>query len=204
MFPTTENLDTELAAINSVLGAIGQSPVTEINYDNPEVSFIANIIQEVTQDLLNEGWVFNTERNYPMKPDADGRIKFPENILRLDYSDNYYYREMDLVRRDGYLYDKISHTYEFDKPLNCDVVWAWAYKDIPPAFQRYIVIASSVRAAAQLVGSSELVSLLTQQQIQSRATIMEYECNQGDYNMFGLPDGSSYRSYQPFTALRRL
>jgi len=204
MFPTTENLDTELSAVNSVLAAIGQAPVTEINYDNPEVSLIANLIQECLQDLLNEGWSFNTERNFPMKPNADGRIPYPNNILRLDYTDNYYWREKDVVRRNGYVYDKIAHTDVFDKGFNADVVWAWAYKDIPPAFQRYVVISASIRAASQLVGSTELVSLLSQEKQVARATIMENECNQGDYTMFGLPDGSSYLSYQPFQALRRL
>ena len=37
--PTIYNTDTELSAVNSVLGALGQSPVQTLNYENPEVSF---------------------------------------------------------------------------------------------------------------------------------------------------------------------
>ena len=44
---TTTDTDTELSAVNSILGAIGQSPITTLNYENPEVSFIYNILTEV-------------------------------------------------------------------------------------------------------------------------------------------------------------
>ena len=61
MATTTIDLDTELSAVNSILGAIGQSPVTSLNFENPEVSFIYNILNEVNKDVQNEGWHFNTE-----------------------------------------------------------------------------------------------------------------------------------------------
>ena len=41
--PTTVDTDTELSAVNSILGAIGQSPVTTLNYENPEIGFIYDI-----------------------------------------------------------------------------------------------------------------------------------------------------------------
>ena len=49
--PTTVDLDTELSAVNSILGAIGQSPVTTLNYENPEVGFIYDILTEVNKDV---------------------------------------------------------------------------------------------------------------------------------------------------------
>ena len=74
MATTTIDLDTELSAVNSILGAIGQSPVTslgspesgegdKINYTNPEIAFIYNILTEVNKDVQNEGWHFNTENH---------------------------------------------------------------------------------------------------------------------------------------------
>ena len=41
--PSILNYDTDLSAINQVLAAIGQSPITTINYDNPEHALIANL-----------------------------------------------------------------------------------------------------------------------------------------------------------------
>ena len=63
MATSTTDTDTNLSAVNSILGSIGQSPITTLNYQNPEVSFIFNILTEVNKDVQNEGWHFNTEYN---------------------------------------------------------------------------------------------------------------------------------------------
>jgi hypothetical protein len=84
-----------------------------------------------------------------------------------------------------------------------DVTELFAFEKIPSIFQRYIIYRSAVRAATQLVSNPQLVQLLQTQEAQARATCMEYECDQGDHSYFGWPHESSYRSYQPYDALRR-
>ena len=54
-------LDSDLSAVNSILGAIGQAPVTTLNYENPEVGLIMNLLEETNIDVQSEGWYFNTE-----------------------------------------------------------------------------------------------------------------------------------------------
>ena len=58
-------------------------------------------------------------------------------------------------------------------------------------------------AATQLVANPQLVQLLATQEQLSRATLMEYECNQGNHTMFGLPEDSVRVGYQPWRALAR-
>ena len=89
---TTFDTETELSSVNSILGAIGQSPVTTLDYTNPEISFVYQLLSESNRDVQNEGWHFNTEYHYPLVPDSDDEIKFPDNILRLDYHENDVYR----------------------------------------------------------------------------------------------------------------
>ena len=134
---------------------------------------------EVNADVQNEGWVFNRENNYPLTPDADGCIYVPENVLRMDVSENDVYRTSDLVKRGGKLYDKMNHTFEFDplKAIYFDVVWKWDYEELPSVFKRYITLRASGRAATQLVTNPNLVQLLGTQESQARAACMEYECN---------------------------
>jgi len=56
----------------------------------------------------------------------------------------------------------------------------------------------------KMVGDSQLNKLLAEQEGITRASAIEYECNQGDYSMFGFKDGENYyQSYQPFHALNR-
>ena len=205
--------ETELSSVNSILGAIGQSPVTRVyndnngtlDYINPELAVIHNILMEVNKDVQNEGWIWNTEFNYPLKPDVDGIIIIPPNVLRMDVSEGQVYRNTDVVRQDGKLYDRLHHTYKFDvdKSINFDVTWLRSYEDLPSAFQRYIVLRASGRAATQLVANPQLVQLLGSQEVQARAACMEYECNQGDHTFFGTPPGTAYRAYQPYRVLAR-
>ena len=55
-------LDSDLSAVNSILGAIGQAPVTTPNYENPELGLIMNLLEETNVDVQTEGWYFNTEK----------------------------------------------------------------------------------------------------------------------------------------------
>ena len=203
MATSTNASDTELSAVNSILGAIGQSPITTLNFTNPEISFIYNILSEVTKDLLNEGWHFNTEEHIKVSPDVNGNITIPNNYLRYDLNDGQADRQMDLVKRDGKLYDKVNHTDVFDHDMELDVVYHVAFEDVPSVYQRYIIARASTKAATQLVTNPQLVKLLQQQEALARASLMEYECNQGDHSFFGWPKNSVYRAYQPYKSLIR-
>ena len=203
MATSTNASDTELSAVNSILGAIGQSPITTLNFTNPEISFIYNILSEVTKDLLNEGWHFNTEEHIKVSPDVNGNITIPNNYLRYDLNDGQADRQMDLVKRDGKLYDKVNHTDVFDHDMELDVVYHVAFEDVPSVYQRYIIARASTKAATQLVTNPQLVKLLQQQEALARASLMEYECNQGDHSFFGWPKNSVYRAYQPYRSLIR-
>ena len=195
--------DTELSAVNSILGSIGQSPVTEIDTANPEIAFIQNILNEVTKDVLNEGWHFNTEDHVKVQPNSAGKIPVPQNYLRYDYSEGQFDKHVDLVRRDGFLYDLVDHTDVFDHDMELDIVYLYNFTDIPSVFQRYIISRASTRAATQLVSNKELVALLQVQEGTNRAALLEYECNQGDHSFFGFPHNSGYKSYQPYNSLHR-
>jgi hypothetical protein len=202
---TTIDLDTELSSVNSILAAIGQSPVTTLDFTNPEISYVYRLLMEANRDVQNEGWVFNREDHFPLTPQSDGHIYLPENILRMDVYENEVYRTTDLVKRGNRLYDKLNHTFDFDpqKAIYFNIVWLWDFEDLPSVFKRYITYRASVRAATQMVTNKELATMLAQQEAYSRAACVEYECNQGDHTFFGTPDGTSYRSYQPYRTLAR-
>ena len=184
----TLKTDTELSAVNSILGVIGQAPVTSINATNPQTAFIKNILDDCILEVLSE------------------------DMLRVDIHDDDVYRSDDIVRRNGKLYDKVDHTYTFTDTIEADITWFFPfYPDptsglttvdyIPPVFKRYITHKASTRAAMQMVSNPQLVQLQQQQEAMSRATCLEYECNQGDPSFFGTPHNNSYRSYKPYHAL---
>ena len=205
MATTTIDIDTELSAVNNILGAIGQSPLTTLNFDNPEVSFIYNLLRDANVDTQAEGWHFNTEKHIKYSPDTNGKIAIGNDILSMDAHDNHIRREYNLVRRNGFLYDKQDHTDDFSTidSIDLDVVRLYNFEDLPIVFRRFITYRASAAAATQLVANPNLVRLLTNQASLARAALQEYECNQGDHNMFGFPDDTAYQTYQPWRNLRR-
>ena len=208
MASTTIDTETELSAVNAILGAIGQAPVTSIDTsNNPEVGFLYNILRDCNVDVQNEGWHFNTERHVKYTPDSsNNKIAIGNDILKMDVTDGWTKRNYDVVKRNGFLYDKLDHTddwSELSDGIDLDIVRLLSFEDLPSPFKRYIITKASVRAATQLVGNPQLVQMLQSQEALAKATVMEYECNQGNHTMFGLPDDSTYNSYQPWRSLGR-
>ena len=206
MATTTIDIDTELSAVNNILGAIGQAPLTTLNFDNPEVAFIFNLLRDANVDTQAEGWHFNTERHVKFTPDSvTGKIAIGNDILSMDVHDNHIRREYNLVRRNGVLYDKQDHTDDFSTvdSIDLDVVRLYNFEDLPIVFRRFITYRAATAAATQLVANPNLVRLLGQQAALARAALQEYECNQGDHSMFGFPDDTAYQTYQPWKNLRR-
>ena len=208
--PTTVDLDTELSAVNTILGSIGQSPISTLDYDNPEVAFVYNLLKESNQDVQNEGWTFNRENHIKYTTDSDDKIIIDSDVVRMDMADEWD-RTRDFVRRKDTtdnkwkVYDRVNHTFEFpdDDYFHFNVVRLLKFEDIPTVFQRYIIYKAAGRAAVQLVGNPQLQEMLGTFEMQARASCVEYECNQGDHSFFGWPDDSAYQSYKPYRALRR-
>ena len=200
---TTITLDTELSAVNSILASIGQAPVASLDFTNPEISIIHEILREVNIDVQSEGWSFNTESKVKYIPDTNGHFLVPANVIRYDVTDGQSNRTTDVVTRNGRLYDKVDHTDVFTEDLYLDVVTLYEFNDLPSVFKRYIIHRAAGRAATQLIVNPEVTQLLAVQESQARASCMDYECDQGDHSFMGWEDGSTYHAYQPNNALRR-
>tara|TARA_R100000008_G_C3529419_1_gene138422 strand:- start:201 stop:848 length:648 start_codon:yes stop_codon:yes gene_type:complete len=213
-FPTT-NATRELPAINQILASVGQAPVTTLDQTNPDVAIAYDTLLQVSREVQAEGWTFNTELNYEDKTDGNKEYIIRNNMLQVDLSasDNSYSTK-NLVRRtpdgslDSKLYDKYNHTYKLTDDANSeiilDIIWLYDWVDLPIPIQDYIVSRAAAIVSSRIVGDSQQYQLLAVKEQQTRATAMEYECNQGDYTFFGHPvDKNKYKSYQPYHALSR-
>ena len=203
--PATYAASTELDAVNQILSSVGQAPVTTLNLQNPEVAIVLTTLREVNRQVQAEGWNFNVERGYTFTPDSVTKhITYPNNVLQLDTNTYEHRDDFQPIRRDGKLYDKYKHTYEWDKAVEADVTWLFNFEDVPPAIQLYIPARAARMAANKMVGDTGLFQLLQEQEVQTKAVAIEYDCNQADYSIFGWHDGENYyNNYQPYNALIR-
>jgi len=199
--PTT-SAQTELQAVNEILASVGQAPVTSLDQANPDVAIAYDTLQQVSREVQAEGWTFNKEYDYPFTPDANNEILIPNNVIQLDLTQDY--RDKDTVRRNGKLYDRTNHTYEWDDEVKCDVIWYFDWLDLPIPIKDYIVSRTATIVSSRIVGDSTQYQMLQQKEAYTRAMAMEYECSQGDYTFFGHPRGANYyNSYEPYKALYR-
>lgn len=197
---------TQLSAVNEILGSIGQAPVTVLDQTNPEVAFAFNTLMDISREVQAEGWSFNREYDYPVTPNTSGFILIPDNVLQMDLTRSAFNTAYDTIIRDGKLYDKLNHTFIWDQTVTykVDVLWMFDFDDLPQPFRDYITAKAATRAAIRLVGDVNLAQALTTQEAWRRSVCLEYECNQGDYTMFGFSKGNDYyNSYEPFRALVR-
>ena len=203
-FPTYA-VSTELDAVNQILSSVGQAPVTALDLQNPEVAIVVNTLREVSRQVQLEGWTFNTERGYKLERDVNtNKIAYPANMLSIDTNVAEYQDKYHVVRREGFLYDLYEHTDIFTEDIIADIVWYFDFQHLPPAAQAYITAKAARMCATKMVGDRELNVLLQEQEEMTRASLVDHECQQGDYSMFGHLDGRNYyTSYQPFNALRR-
>lgn len=188
---------TRLAAVNTIIANIGQAPITGLETGNPLVEMAEQTLDEITRAVLSEGWEHNTERGYPFVPDTDGYIIVPNNVLAIDSVPG---DGRQLVIREGKVYDRIAHSYEFDGVQNLTVTWLFDFDDLPEAFKNYITIRAANVFAGRSVGSEEAVAFGQREEVVARSTLMEYDTQQGDYTFFTNRDGDdSYqqRAYRP-------
>ena len=204
-FPTTDS-QGELQAVNQILASVGQAPVTTLEQTNPDVAIAYNTLLQVSREVQAEGWTFNKEYHYPIKPNGSNEIEIPNNMLQIDLCmDEYVNRDKDPIRRDGKLYDRNNHTFDWgQKVVYCDITWFFNWEDLPPIIKDYITSRASSMVSMRVIGDPVQYQVLQQQEAYMRAQALEYETQQGDYTFFGQPRGGNYyNSYQPFHALYR-
>jgi len=204
-FPTT-NATQELPAINQILTSCGQAPVTTLDQTNPEVAIAYDTLLQVSREVQSEGWTFNKEYHYEFTKDVNNEIPIPNNIIQIKLTENAQNSPYDAIRRSGKLYDRQNHTFEWEySPIECDVIWEFDFIDLPEAIRNYITTRAAKLVSGRIVGDDDQYARLEREEGQSRAIALEYETQQGQFTMFGHPQGQQdyYQSYQPFHALQR-
>lgn len=148
---------TKLDAVNSMLFAIGESPVNTLEGGNAVDAVMAEqVLDTVSREVQSEGWPFNSDTCFPLtRPMLEPfYIYVPETALACDPTD----KHSNIVVRGDKLYDRDNHSFIFPEPttVECDIVWLLPFDELPETAKRYITIRAARIFQAGAVGSDKL------------------------------------------------
>ena len=176
---------TRLEAVNAIVGQIGMAPLVSIE-DNITSDAAAAIqaLDEVTRDVQEIGWDFNTETEFPLTRTPSGEIPLGDNILRIDVSDTRFY-PIRVVQRGNRLYDKTNHTFIFTKDLVAEeVVLLLEWDELPQAVRKLITIRAARVFVGRVIGDLDRAQFTERDEALAMLAMSQFEAQTGDYTIF--------------------
>jgi hypothetical protein len=177
-------LTSKLDAVNIMLGYITEAPVNSIASTvalPPSAAIAKGVLDEVSREVQQEGWHFNTAQDYTLEANASGKYVLPDNVVQVDTVDTSY----DVVQRGTALFDRKNYTDIFtEDELKVNITFLLEYEELPEQARRYIALKASRMFANRLVGSREIEALIYRDEIRAKAAMEEAEGNNSDRTIF--------------------
>lgn len=172
---------TELDAINIMLSVIGEAPVNTISVTGlGDVAVAKQILNEVSREVQEKSWVFNTEDNVPITPTVEGYVNVPTNVLRIDAANS---EPLDVVQRGERMYDRRNRTFSFDNTYKFNITYMLDFNEIPQAARYYITIRAARKFAKRVLGSNEIDRLTQEDEFQALVALQDMDTDVADYNI---------------------
>jgi hypothetical protein len=181
-FDSNWTYQAELEAVNEILSAIGESPVSTLEGDvNTDVVSARRILHKHNRREQSLGWTFNTVEDALLEPDAfSNLIVWMPNYLRvLPTSGGNPY-----TNRGGYVYDRTGKTDRFSSPVEVQLVELAEFDEMPEVFKAYIVTKAAKEFNISFFGAPEVDTVLGNDLIDLKMSLMEYELDFGNFNAF--------------------
>lgn len=183
------NLETsdELAAVNDMLSAIGESPVNTLEGDaNADVANCRRILNGVNIEVQSKGWTFNIEEDATLTPDVfSNLINWLPDFLSVKSTGG----ATVYTNRGGYVYDRTAKTAEFTEPLTVSLIRLRGFEEMPVQFRTYIVAKAARRFNIRFFGAAEIEASLQMEEQDAWQAVQEFELDYGNFNML---DGDAF------------
>lgn len=148
---------TELEAVNEMLSAISEAPVSNLDTDTIDDALIAQAtLTAVSKEIQSEGWHFNKDYDYPISVNGDLKIPYPATAAHVDPVDP----SNDLVKRGLFFYDRKerSFTYPAGTEYKFIVIWMLDFADLPMTFRTWVTMRAANRFVQQQLGDQGAVA----------------------------------------------
>ena len=177
----------ELAAVNDILAAIGEPPVSTLEGDaNADVANARRILNKVNRSIQSRGWTFNIEEGVTLLPDVFS-VMIPYSTDYLSMLSNG--GQSQYVNRGGYVYDRIAQTDRFPGGIVVNLIRLREFDEIPECYRHLIVAKAARQFNSRFFGAPEVDGALQEEEAEAKQACFEYELDYGNYNML---DGDSF------------
>jgi len=173
---------SKLEAVNTMLTAIGEIPVSSITAATTnDVSIAINILEATSREVQSKGWYFNTDLNYTLSPNNSNNIELPANTLRVELEGSS--RSNNYVERNRKLYDRYNNTFTITSPVKTTIVWYLEFENIPEVARHYITIRAARIFQDRMLVSAELHKFHEMDELQTYMSLKEAEGDIGRHNI---------------------
>lgn len=177
---------TELDAVNLMLAVIGEAPINSLQVTGLSDAVIAHqTLTEVSREVQEKGWGFNTEDDYVLPLTVEGFINIPANVLRIDAEED---EQINVVQRGQRVYDKDNKTFVFSRAIKFQIVWMLDYEELPQAARYYIAIRAARKFQKRVVSSDLLERFSADDELTALASLQDMDTDVEDYNFFNNRD----------------
>ena len=158
---------TKIESVNSMLSAVGEAPITNLDEDLAEAQMAVNTLDTTSREVQSRGGSWNTDRKRKMSLAANGEILIPVNAMKIDAVDGNTGqpdRSKRFVIRDRKIYDMINRTYTFTEAQYVDLVIALDFHELTESSRRFITLDATTRYMTDVLGADADL-----QQVQAQA-----------------------------------
>jgi len=173
---------SKLDAVNTMLSAIGEAPVSSLSSGLIEAEVAETILNTVDREVQSMGWHFNTDLNKSFAQTPAGEILLPADILRADATLKA--NSPNLVQRGLKMYDRTNHTFIVGTDVALDVVVQLNFDDLPEVAKRYVVLRATRVFQDRVVGSDTLHGFQKEDENMALMELKDFDKAADDHNIF--------------------
>ena len=176
---TTIALITELEIVNSVLSAVGDSPVSSLNDSYQPVFIIKEMMNNISRDLQTKQYWFNTEYDMTLTPNTEtNKIILPYNIL------NFLPCKTRYVARGLTVYDRLNRTTTITDDIVATYTVMLAFDSLPQQARKFIQAAARQQYNNEYFGEESLKRDLQKEFSEAKIELDRVHLDNEDINVF--------------------
>jgi len=180
------NVPTKLDLVNMSLTSIGESNLPDGTLldqlpAGTDTADASKIVDEVTVEVMNISWWFNTEYNYKFLPDSDNFIALPSNVLKVDFGTTE--NRGVIIKKEGRLYNLNTQSFEFTEAVYGTVTWLPKWEHMPYSAFQYVGLRAARKFQQRVIGSGDLFDFTLVDENDAYVALQREQAQIQDYNL---------------------